>query len=202
MFDWQYLRNEKGALTFAAQFTIFLFIVTLIAGGACVFSNEGRVYDSGVAVIKNLVISKPVEREESGGKSRSIAYIFTFKGYQARFDFGDRYFPYSQPAFSKNDYAVGDTLSIQVFPRYLDEAQDASYSGSITVVNLAKGNGKFIINHVYRNAMINKENKIYFIIAAILFVGMLLVTLGWVKYKTALASKISSGAEKLQGISN
>jgi hypothetical protein len=140
------------------------------------FSRSNIIDVNKVTTVENCIITEPVRRESTGGKNPSHYYRLKLRGHNLDFRFFDNYYRYSNKAWLVSELKEWDTVSIQIFTDY-QQFFDYQYStGNLDLINLGR-NGRFLVDHGYRNAAIKKSNKTNFYVLLDVFAGVLLISI-------------------------
>jgi hypothetical protein len=175
------MKNKEGDWTYSIP-VLLLFLLTIVW---FFFSTGNRIVNiNEIQAVNNMEITRPAEKrfEHSGKSSRIYYYLIYFKGHQHNFKLYETYYNYADKRISHTDYTVGDMVSIEIRQKQMDELLDTIGKHTIKMVNLTS-DGKWLIDHAYRNKRITKENKQTFLILAAGFIVANLVVFLWLRYR-------------------
>lgn len=170
------LNKDKYTAVLLKLAFVSLFVVCIL--GYRYYSHSDIVNIYGITTVHNCVVNEPVRYESPPRKykqKQTHFYVYKFEGHNLKLRFLSTYYDYAQEAFI-DKVKVGDTVSIQIFKHKLDAFNDQYSAGAIEMVNLGI-NGKFIIDHNYRNTQINKRNRGLFHTFLAVFAGFSLILL-------------------------
>lgn len=163
-------KTDEGLLSLA-----FMGLLLACVCGYCYFLRLNIIDKTSIATVNNCIVTEPVRYASTGGKNRRYYYSFKFKGHGMKLSFFNKYYNFA-PNATIPRVDVGDTVSIQVFKDKLDVFNDEYSAGSIDMVNLGF-NGKFIIDHDYRNKRLIEQNRRFMYISLAVFAGFILIYL-------------------------
>jgi hypothetical protein len=127
-----------------------------------------------IVTVNNCIITQPVKRESTGGKSPRYYYVLKFRGSILEYRFYNNYYNYSNHAWYFSELTERDTVSIQVKNKDLNTMRNEYSTGAIDVVNLGR-HGRFLIDHASRNALLEEAHKKLFYVFLAVFGGLLFI---------------------------
>ena len=143
----------------------------------------GSIVNKEDIVVKPLVLSAKIERQETGGKSRQYYYNFSAVGYEKKFRFyhSDYVFADTLPDFK--NYDIEDTVHVQILKEDIEDLNKESFFSKSNKIFGMEINGNSIINYENRRARIIKSREKWLVIATFAFAGNLLLTLLLINHK-------------------
>lgn len=125
------------------------------------FFDIGTVDVKKITTIDNCIVTERVRHESTSGKNRRYYYILKLRGHNLEFRFFETYYSHSREPYLIKTIKTWDTVSVQLRNEDLDLFEDQYSEEEIEIVNL-KFQGRFLVDHDYRNARVRKDNKTTF----------------------------------------
>lgn len=151
-------------------------------------ADVGSIDEQKIEVIPGLVVSENVVRNSTGGKSQKYYYSFRFKNVPHKVRFFSDYYRYSGFRIGLIDFKIGDTMSIQLKTKDIDEFNQTETSEEIDIVNITVA-GQFVIDHKIRNKKVRAENKRLFEWVSTGLIMLVSAIVFWIIYKRFIAHK-------------
>jgi hypothetical protein len=181
------ITGKDGKLHYTGQFTCIIFVLFVITA-VLYFGKSELVNQKEIATVQKLIISEPLQTGYTGNRHKSYYYTFKFKGHSNEFRFNKAYYKY---AMYPLDFNPGDTVSVQINYDDLNSVENHLDSEPVELLNVARGEGDFFVDHTYRNAQLNRRNKNNLNYSMAILGAMLLITIARAFYiaKTNRLSK-------------